>query len=171
MLRKFCILDLSKHWAVIRGDCDSCQTSAMPIFTFARAPLIISQRVFVILLSLFGLIRVSCWRVFRSLWPLSLMMQDERSCEFTGNWSLFVVFAAGARTVKMYYFARLWYHLKQACIWKKRLDLTISGKQSIKLILPMLRSAPYLWLVTYWQSTLSDYVEKLVGEIQKHQLL
>ena len=28
---------------------------------------------------------------------------------------MFVVFAAGARTVKMFYFARLWYHLKKAC--------------------------------------------------------
>ena len=165
MLRKFCILDLSKHWAVIRGlrflpDICNADIHKSTGYNYAKnfynSPFII---------------RVSCWRVFRSLWPLCLMRQDQRSCEFARNWSLFVVFTAGARTVKMYYFARLWYHLKQACIWKKRLDLTISGKHSIKLSLPMLRSAPYLWLVMYWQSTLSDYVEKLVGGTQKHQLL
>ena len=33
ILRRFGILDLSKHRAVIQSDRDSCQTSAMPIFT------------------------------------------------------------------------------------------------------------------------------------------
>ena len=37
---------------------------------------------------------------------------------------MFAVFASEARTVKMFYFARLRLNLK------KRLDLTISGKQS-----------------------------------------
>ena len=33
MLRRLCILDLSKHQAAIQGDYDSRQTSAMPTFT------------------------------------------------------------------------------------------------------------------------------------------
>ena len=32
------MLDLSKHRAVIQNDCDSCQTSAMPIFTRTPFP-------------------------------------------------------------------------------------------------------------------------------------
>ena len=69
--------------------------------------------------------------------PLCLMRQDQRFCAFTRNWSLFVVFATGTRTVKMFYFAR-------------------SGKQS-NSVWTMLGSAPiYLWLVMYLQFSWSD---------------
>ena len=56
---------------------------------------------------------------------LCLMRQDQKFCVFTRNWLLFVMFTAGARTVKMSYFLR-------------------SGKQSNIQFGPMLGSAPLL---------------------------
>ena len=60
------------------------------------------------------------------------------------SWSMFVVFAAGAKTVKMFHFARLWYHLKKSVsTWQFPVNKVIKFRPCWE--------APYLWLVTYWQ--------------------
>ena len=57
---------------------------------------------------------------------------------------MFAVFASGARTVKMFYFARLWYHLEKA-----------SRQFPVNKVIKFRPywEAPYLWLVTYWISS------------------
>ena len=61
---------------------------------------------------------------------------------------MFVMFAVGARTVKCFILLNI------ISFQKQPRDLTISGNEVIKFG-PCLE-APYLWLVTYTQLTLSD---------------
>ena len=77
---------------------------------------------------------------------------------------MFVVFAAGARTVKMFYFARLllllllfFFSLDYDITWKKRLDLqSVPGNKVIIKVRTMLRSAPLvIGYVESWRYRIS----------------
>ena len=148
MLRRFCILDLSKHCVAIQSDCDSCQTPAMLIFTrppFPKTYAVLNELLngtvckeraealvktirwafwllFIILLSLFASQATGDCSILcdRSVWwghtKLIIVCRRLRAVkkERLLVVYMFVVFALGARTVKMFYFALLWHHLKKA---------------------------------------------------------
>ena len=110
------------------------------------------------------IIRVSGWPVFCSSVTITVLdevVREKVLCIHTKliivcrrlrevkkmrdcSWSMFVVFAAGAKTVKMFHFARLWYHLKKSVsTWQFPVNKVIKFRPCWE--------APYVWLVTYWQ--------------------
>ena len=157
MLRRFCTLDLSKHQTAIQSDWDSCQTSAMPMFTRPLFPQkqIPSQMYFWMVWkeraqALVKTIRWAFWHLF--IFLLLLFAPQARDCSVLCDrcawWGrdevrpkvkciqpkLIIVcrrlravknrerqlvayacrVCCGARTVKIFFLAWLWYHLKKA---------------------------------------------------------
>ena len=155
MLRRFCILDFSKHRVAFQGDYDSILVRHLQC-RYSQDRLVLKN--------IYRLEWTSKWFVKRereswsfgktirwAFWQLSIILLSLFASQATGDCSvlchhsvwwgktkglvyyhclsqtassekresllvvyMFAVFASGARTVKMFYFARLWYHLKKA---------------------------------------------------------
>ena len=207
MLRRFFILDLSKHRVAIQGDYDSilarhlqCRYSQDRLFlkntyrlewtskwfikreswSFGKTIRWAFWQSFIILLSLFASQATGDCSVLcnHSVWwgktkGLVYYHETDHCLSQTASSKererplvvyMFAVFASGARTVKMFYFAQLWYHLKKA----SRLDNFRLNK--VIKFRTMLRS-PLLVIGHVLTVDVIGLVQKMVGGIQKHRLL